>query len=627
MTDPTSEGEIDVRPSPSATFPRWLREVDSSLAVTTQYILTGNTRDSFLVSNDVGARPVKLVESLWQVLSGVGFKTILVYDPVDGIRCHPPAAEGDPILAIVESIIGKGLNAPHTLEWLREQMANIVRQRDHRIALVIDYADRLVTDPTHLGENERIFFAAAQKLSHTALQIGPPPGVGRKIALYNPIFWIANSERDLPSWLYVGNGRVRVVPIALPDMTERVRFASQLARDIEGFESLTVEQADEAVNNLANSTEGFSADEMDDVTRLAFDQKVEIREIDDAARLYRVGVNENPWKQDAIRERIGNGQEIIERRVRGQGDAVQKSLDILVRSATGLTGAQTSAHSTKPRGVLFFAGPTGVGKTEFAKSLTELIFGDERAYIRLDMSEYSSEHAEARLVGSPPGYVGHDAGGQLTEAVRQRPFSLVLFDEIEKAHPRILDKFLQVLDDGRLTDGTGRTVHFSETILVFTSNLGISVVDATGNRVPNVTREDDREEFETKIRSAITDHFVVTLGRPELLNRFGDNIVVFDFIDEATGTQIFEIQLKNIAGRISQEYRATLEIDDAVRTFLLEAALRNLDLGGRGIGSVLETALVNPLARATFADPPAAGSTLRVIGCREVGRNYEIDLA
>jgi ATP-dependent Clp protease ATP-binding subunit ClpA len=149
-------------------------------------------------------------------------------------------------------------------------------------------------------------------------------------------------------------------------------------------------------------------------------------------------------------------------------------LDILKRTSIGLTGAQSRGLSARPRGVLFFAGPTGVGKTEMAKSIAEIVFGDESAYLRFDMSEFSAEHSGDRLIGAPPGYVGYDQGGELTNAMREQPFRVVLFDEIEKAHNRILDKFLQVLEDGRLTDGRGDTVYFSESLIIFTSNAGVS---------------------------------------------------------------------------------------------------------------------------------------------------------
>jgi ATP-dependent Clp protease ATP-binding subunit ClpA len=266
----------------------------------------------------------------------------------------------------------------------------------------------------------------------------------------------------------------------------------------------------------------------------------------------------------------------------------------------GLTGAQARSSGGRPRGVLFFAGPTGVGKTELAKTLTQLIFGDERAYLRFDMSEFSEEHSGARLLGAPPGYIGFDAGGELTNAVREKPFSVVLFDEIEKAHPRILDKFLQILEDGRLTDGRGDTTYFSETVLVFTSNLGIYVEDAQGKRVQNVRPGDPYRDVEVKVREAIGDYFKYRLSRPEILNRIGDNIVVFNFITSEVAEQIFDGMLKNVARRLFDEFKLRLSMPENVRTALLARCTRDLSNGGRGVGNQLESAFINPLSRALF---------------------------
>jgi ATP-dependent Clp protease ATP-binding subunit ClpA len=230
----------------------------------------------------------------------------------------------------------------------------------------------------------------------------------------------------------------------------------------------------------------------------------------------------------------------IRERVKGQDRAVRHMIDIVTRAVTGVGGARGG----RPRGVAFLAGPTGVGKTELAKTTTELLFGDERAYIRFDMSEFSAEHADQRLIGAPPGYIGYDTGGELTNAVRERPFSVLLFDEIEKAHPRILDKFLQVLDDGVLTSGRGERVYFSESLIIFTSNLGMSAVGEDGQRRVNTSSADTYEEMEAKVRAEIERHFKLEIGRPELLNRIGENIIVFDFIRTALAEEIFATILK-----------------------------------------------------------------------------------
>jgi ATP-dependent Clp protease ATP-binding subunit ClpA len=278
--------------------------------------------------------------------------------------------------------------------------------------------------------------------------------------------------------------------------------------------------------------------------------------------------------------------------------------------------------------VLFFAGPTGVGKTELAKTLTEILFGDEKAYIRFDMSEFAEEHAGARLLGAPPGYVGYEAGGELTNAVKQRPFSVILFDEIEKAHPRLLDKFLQILEDGRLTDGRGDTVYFSESVIVFTSNLGIFVEDENGERVQNVRPEDPYEEVERKIRTAIEDHFKFKLSRPEILNRIGDNIVVFNFIGAESAKQILEGMLANVTARVKAEHKIDLTLSPAARETITSWCLKDLSNGGRGIGNRLESVLVNPLSRALFeGEARAQGSKVSIDAITETDRVFSVRLS
>jgi ATP-dependent Clp protease ATP-binding subunit ClpA len=201
--------------------------------------------------------------------------------------------------------------------------------------------------------------------------------------------------------------------------------------------------------------------------------------------------------------------------------------------------------------------------------------------------------------------------------VREKPFSVVLFDEIDKAHPRILDKFLQILEDGRLTDGRGDTAYFSEAILVFTSNLGIYVEDAQGQRVQNVKPGDPYEVVESKVREAIGDYFKYRLSRPEILNRIGDNIVVFNFITPEVAGRILDGMLKNVARRLFDEFKLRLSMAPEVRADLLARCLRDLSNGGRGIGNQLESAFINPLSRALFEHDLEGRERVTVTGITE----------
>ena len=276
-----------------------------------------------------------------------------------------------------------------------------------------------------------------------------------------------------------------------------------------------------------------------------------------------------------------------------------------------MSGLQGSSH-TRPKGVLFFAEPTGTGKTETAKTLAEIVFGDESCCTRFDMSEYGQSHSDQKLLGAPPGYVGYEAGGQLTNAVKKNPFSILLFDEIEKAHPSILDKFLQILEDGRMTDSQGNTVYFSESIIIFTSNLGIYTLGENGQREANVTSEMSYPEMSMRVREAIEDYFKLQLGRPEILNRIGENIVVFDYIRPEVATLILNAQVQKIIKNLAVDKHITVTIADDVMDVLTAQALNNLSNGGRGIGNVVENLLINPLSRYLFDHELFENATIHV---------------
>ncbi|WP_263250146.1 ATP-dependent chaperone ClpB [Saccharopolyspora rosea] len=276
-------------------------------------------------------------------------------------------------------------------------------------------------------------------------------------------------------------------------------------------------------------------------------------------------------------------------RVVGQAEAVRAVSDAVRRSRAGISDPD------RPTGSFLFLGPTGVGKTELAKALAEFLFDDERAMIRIDMSEYAEKHAVARLVGAPPGYVGYDQGGQLTEAVRRRPYSVVLFDEVEKAHSDVFDVLLQVLDDGRLTDGHGRTVDFRNTILVLTSNLGSQAIAD-----PNLT-EQQRDDA---VMSVVRQHF-----KPEFLNRL-DDTVVFHALSTEELTSIVDIQVDRLGQRLAQR-RLSLDVQPAARDWL---ALNGFDpvYGARPLRRLVQSAIGDQLARKLLAGEIREGDKIRV---------------
>ncbi|MGE8282126.1 MAG: AAA family ATPase, partial [Stenotrophomonas sp.] len=479
------------------------------------------------------------------------------------------------------------------------------------IALIVDFASRLVVRNDSLTPAEHQLFTRALVLSHSAR--ARPAGEARK-PFFNTVLWVVHKEGDLPDWLLVDNPRLRHIPVSKPDLTARRAIASSLLRGLEGGREASAEALQLAADAFIESTEGLLLLDLNAIAQLARVEGVPMARISDAVRRYKVGVTEDPWLK-IDRRRIREADDFIRRRVKGQTHAVTHMLDIVKRA---MTGVGASRKGNRPRGVAFLAGPTGVGKTELAKTVTSLLFGDDNAYIRFDMSEFSAEHSDQRLIGAPPGYVGYDVGGELTNAIREKPFSVVLFDEIEKAHPRILDKFLQILDDGVLTSGRGDRVYFSEALIVFTSNLGIYRQDENGERVANVMPTDAFDTVQRKVESEIDRHFKLVLNRPEILNRIGENIIVFDFIREDVAAQIFTQMVDATLADLGEQ-SLQVELAEPARAALRSVCLGDLSNGGRGIRNQLEAHFINPLARALFDQDAQPGQRFEVEAISSAG--------
>jgi len=291
------------------------------------------------------------------------------------------------------------------------------------------------------------------------------------------------------------------------------------------------------------------------------------------------------------KEKLLHMEDALAKRVVGQEEAVRIVSDAIRRSRAGL------ADPRRPNGSFLFLGPTGVGKTELSKALAEFLFDTEEALIRVDMSEFMEKHSVARLIGAPPGYVGYEEGGYLTEAVRRRPYSVILLDEVEKAHPDVFNVLLQVLDDGRLTDGQGRTVDFRNTVIIMTSNLGSQVIQ-------EFAREGQYQKMKTAVMEIVQQNF-----RPEFINRI-DDIVVFRPLGVEQIRSIVDIQLQYLRKRLF-ERNIELTLDDQARDLLGEAGFDPV-YGARPLKRAIQQQVENPLAQRILRGEFGPGDAVRV---------------
>ena len=611
--------------------PRWVRELERFIYIKSLVLVHGNILDlvSFPVSRGDGKglywTENDLASFFQRFLAGLGYEVIGTFDPLEGLRFATSEMisryEGLTGNKVPDRKAERGSGVRHgggqrhgndalvDANPIMDGVTAALNNREIPCAFVFHLSSRLLDSPDHLSRQERALFTRMLKASLEAKEV-----LRDEQRWNNAIILICDKINDLPVFLYLNNPRARSIHLEHPNQQERIRYFRSSYQSFFGTDG--EEPSRELIAQYGALSEGFSYYEMMSLVGLSRREHIPVSELQKLVDRFKYGITESAW--DKIdKTRLDQAGDFFYTRIKGQQHAVERVLAIVKRAKLGLA-AGSGKHSQRPRGVLFFAGPTGVGKTEVAKGMAELLFGQRDRLVRFDMSEYAAAHADQKLLGSPPGYVGYEEGGQLTNAIKENPFSVLLFDEIEKAHASIFDKFLQILDDGRLTDGKGETIYFSECIIILTSNLGTVAEAADGRRVlvtPNMPYQDVRDTILEQIR----EHFYFTLGRPEILNRFGDNFVVFDFIRPPADEAIIALLVKQLQRSLQAERGIAMTLETSVVATLNNLARENLAFGGRGIRNVVDSALVNPLASWLFDNGIDGEAEIRITECVDHG--------
>lgn len=620
---------------------KWQTEIDLHRSIDTAIILEGNVNDDqvYYIDNEFSMAPTE--KYLYDYLKSIGYETVVFFSHIDGFFNKYDSSEMKRFKRILhraetdDETESAGITTCSRFGEALEDIRKIMENKDSAVAIIMCDVSRYISNPSYITEADHFLFSKLNMTTKTKRVFAN--------GLHNIMFLVAEKSNDIPAWFYLNNPRVKTITIPTPDRNIRRLYIDGVYDDFDGNSGEeTSEEIERNKDLFVSYTDGFRLVDLESLKILMNREEIPVARISKGISKFKYGIEDNPWEDDSLRSELTTLEESLKKRVKGQDSAVSKAASIIKSAVLGLAGLQHSSSKSKPRGVMFLAGPTGVGKTELAKAISEWIFKSDSHVIRFDMSEYSQAHTDQRLLGAPPGYVGYEQGGQLTEAVKRDPFAVLLFDEIEKAHPLIMDKFLQILEDGRMTDGKGETVYFSDCLIIFTSNLGMiqEDEDSTGKpikvKIPygsdGCNEENDElaevkyDQYSKMLLGGIDKYFVEKLQRPEIKNRIGENFIVFNFISYEAAKTIADKQIKTIIRNIKEQKNINLRFTSGALEQIYSVIRQDehISQGGRGVGNVIENMVLRPLSNYLVENRIWSNDTVEVSGFVAVKGNWRI---
>lgn len=576
---------------------RWQKELEESLNYKNTLIFSGNIRDKYLYEVPNTENEYELLSFKEYLLRFLErrFNKLKFYDPIRKITENPKTTASQEKANTPEKEQKESgdlsQTTPHTTaaaeSSLDRDLVRIGRELTSQtnLCFVLQYTDKMNSAKAVSPEEMRLVLQQEKIIEN----IHPT----------NKLFLIFLFADQIPEELYKNHPKTKVIDIPPPDRADlKILFNS--------YYRLSNEASERAVN----MSDGLKFLEIEQIVN-SLKEEFDIKNFEDRVRAYKFGEIKNYWDEVSLKK-LDNAFNYFtqEEGIKGQDESISKVIKVVARARADIQ-RKTGGNPKAPRGVLFFAGPTGVGKTLTAKKLAKFLFGSEDAFLRFDMSEYKQPHQVTRLYGAPPSFVGYESGGILTNAIKARPFSVILFDEIEKAHPDIFDIFLQILSDGRLTSSKGEIVFFSESIIIFTSNLGTRTTNTKGEPISEreeleeLIRSNDKEKIRQHFLNSVEYFFQYEISRPELLGRVGrDNIVVFNYIaTEETMKGMLQHHLTQVQKEFNESYanatprlQLKMEISKVAEYLYNHYSKRIKELGGREVENIINERIRDELA-------------------------------